>query len=119
MINSNLTEIVRRLVQGLQPEQIILFGSYAYGQPTEQSDFDIMVIIAESTESPHRRVQKAYRCLRGIKVPIDLIVLTLAELTRQSAVVTSLGRQVLETGKILYERGKTHRDSGMVSQEPT
>ena len=50
-----LEEIVRRLVEGLQPEQIILFGSYAYGQPTEGSDLDIMIIVSESSEPAHRR----------------------------------------------------------------
>ena len=100
-----LEEIVWRLVEGVQPEQIILFGSYAYGQPTEESDLDIMVIISESTEPPHRRAQKAYKCLRGIRVPIDLIVLTREELAKQSSVVTSLARRVVERGKVLYERG--------------
>jgi len=44
-----LEEIIQRLVEGLQPEQIILFGSYAYGQPTEGSDLDIMIIVSESS----------------------------------------------------------------------
>jgi len=54
-----LREIVRRLVQGLQPEQIILFGSHAYGEPTQASDLDIMIIVSESSEPAHRREQKA------------------------------------------------------------
>lgn len=45
-----LDKIVRRLVEGLRPEQIILFGSYAYGEPTQASDLDLMIIISESTE---------------------------------------------------------------------
>jgi len=47
-----LEEIIQRLVEGLQPEQIILFGSYAYGQPTSASDLDIMIIVSDSTEPP-------------------------------------------------------------------
>ena len=115
--NVTLEEIVQRLVEGLQPEQIILFGSYAYGQPTEGSDLDIMIIVSESIEPAHRRAQKAYRCLRGIKVPIDLIVLTREELVFQGGVVTSLARRVMERGKVLYEQGKARRDSEVADKE--
>jgi len=45
-----LEQIVKRLEEGLHPEQIILFGSYAYGEPTEGSDIDLLVIVPDSTE---------------------------------------------------------------------
>jgi len=61
-----LEEVIRRLVEGLQPDQIILFGSYAYGQPTEGSDLDLMIIVSESSEPAHRRDQKAYGCVGAI-----------------------------------------------------
>jgi predicted nucleotidyltransferase len=113
-----LEQIVRRLVEGLQPEQIILFGSYAYGQPTKGSDLDIMIIVSGSPDPPHRRDQKAYRCLRGITSPTDLMVLTRDEFERQARVPTSLARLVKERGKVLYERRETHRGSELVDQEP-
>ena len=106
-----IEEVVRRLVEGLQPERIFLFGSYAYGQPTKASDLDIMVIVSESNEPPHRRDQKAYGFLHGIKVPVDLLVLTQGEFVKRSSVVTSLARRVMEKGKVLYERGKARGDS--------
>ena len=106
-----IEEVVRRLVEGLQPEQIILFGSYAYGQPTKGRDLDIMVIVSESTEPSYRRAQKAYSYLHGIKVSIDLLVLTHEELVKRASVVTSLARRVMEKGRVLYERSKTRRDS--------
>lgn len=116
-LQASLDEIVQRLVEGFQPEQIILFGSYAYGQPTKQSDLDLMVIVTESTDPSHRRDQKAYRCLRGIKAPKDLMVLTRDEFERQACVVTSLARRVKEKGKVLYERGETRRGSELVDKE--
>jgi len=45
-LEESLEQVVQRLIEGLQPEQIILFGSYAYGQPTEGSELDIMVIVS-------------------------------------------------------------------------
>jgi predicted nucleotidyltransferase len=97
-------EIVRRLVQGMQPKQIFLFGSLAYGQPAEGSDIDLMVIVSKSDCPPHRRAQAAYACVGAVGVAKDLVVLTEEEFERQARVATSLARLVKEQGKILYER---------------
>ena len=111
-----LREIVRRLVQGLQPERIILFGSHAYGEPTQASDLDIMIIVSESSEPAHPREQKAYACVGAVGVSKDLLVLTREEFEEQSQVVTSLARQVKEKGTVLYERSKASRDSQMADK---
>jgi len=111
-----LREIVRRLVQGLQPEQIILFGSHAYGEPTQASDLDIMIIVSESSEPAHRREQKAYACVGAVGVSKDLLVLTREEFEEQSQVVTSLARRVKEKGTVLYDRSKASRDSQMADK---
>lgn len=111
-----LSKIVQRLVDGLQPEQIILFGSYAYGEPTQGSDLDLMIVVADSSERPYRREQKAYACVGAVGVPKDLLVLTREEFESQACVVTSLARRVKEKGRILYERGKTRRDSELADQ---
>ena len=113
-----LEVIVHRLVEGLQPEQIILFGSYAYGQPSEGSDLDIMIIVPESSEPAHRREQKAYACVGAIGVPKDLLVLTREEFEKQARVVTSLARRVKEKGEVLYERGETHGNSEVADKSP-
>ena len=99
-------EIVQKLVQGLDPDKIILFGSYAYGTPKEDSDLDLMIILPHSSEPPYRRAQKAYRCVGAVGFPKDLLVLTHDEFEKQSRVTTSLARQVKEMGKVLYERRK-------------
>ena len=63
-----LPEIVRRLVAEFDPEQIILFGSCAWGEPRPDSDYDLLVIVAKSEEKPTRRATRGYRCLRKIGV---------------------------------------------------
>ena len=45
-------EIVRRLVAEFEPDQIFLFGSRAWGQPGSDSDYDLMVLVAESRRAP-------------------------------------------------------------------
>jgi predicted nucleotidyltransferase len=98
-----LAEIVRRLVAEFDPEEIILFGSCAWGQPLPESDYDFFVIVSHSDERPTRRATRAYSRLRGIPVPTDVLVHTRAEVERFRDVYASLEAEVLERGKVLYK----------------
>lgn len=102
-LQAELEEITHRLVEELKPEKIILFGSYAWGVPNEDSDLDIMVVISKSDEPPTRRATRAYRCLRGLSMPKDIFVYTREEVEKSRKVHASLISQMLEEGKIIYE----------------
>ena len=97
-----LGQITQKLAAALNPEQIILFGSYAYGEPNEDSDIDLMVIVSHSDEPRYRRSRPAYRALRGIRIPTDVIVVTREEVTRKINVKSSLISRVMHDGKVLY-----------------
>ena len=97
-----LGEVIRRLAAGFQPEQVWLFGSHAWGQPDEGSDLDLLVVVAQSDESPVRRAQRAHRCLRGLGVAKDVLVKTRAELERFRHVPASLEAEILERGRLIY-----------------
>lgn len=97
-----LDEITQRLVAELKPEKIILFGSHAWGQPDEDSDLDLLVIVSESNEPPTKRATHAHRSLRGVMVPMDILVHTHAEVERHSRVYASLISEILERGRVLY-----------------
>lgn len=97
-----LEQMTQRLVTALKPEQIILFGSYAYGKPTKDSDVDLLIIVSESDEPRYRRARKAHRALRGMGIPKDILVMTRAEVERQAGVSNSLVSQALRQGKVLY-----------------
>ena len=97
-----LEELTRRLVAELQPEQIILFGSHAWGSPDEDSDVDLLVIVPQSDDKPTRRAVRAYRSLRGLMVPADILVKTRSEVERFRRVHASLESEILERGKVLY-----------------
>jgi len=79
-----------------------LFGSYAYGEPTEDSDVDLLVIVSQSDEPRYRRARHAYKVLRGIGIAKDILVMTRAEVDRKANVPSSLINQVLSQGKVLY-----------------
>ena len=97
-----LDEATRRLVAEFQPEQVWLFGSYAWGQPDEGSDLDLLVVVPQSDETPVRRAQRAHRCLRGLGVAKDILVKTRAELDRFRNVRSSLEAEILERGRLIY-----------------
>ncbi|AUB81900.1 nucleotidyltransferase domain-containing protein [Candidatus Thiodictyon syntrophicum] len=96
-----LDEIAGRISAALAPEQIILFGSHAWRTPTADSDLDLLVILADSDESPHRRAVRAHRALRGLAVPCDIRVRTRAELERINPVRSSLLYRALTEGRRL------------------
>jgi len=106
-VNDNLLEeMTRRLVDQFQPEQVILFGSHAWGRPDPYSDVDLMVIVAHSDLSDYERAVQAHRCLSGLDVPKDVIVKTRAEFDFFRDVRVSLEYKVYTQGKVLYERSQ-------------
>jgi predicted nucleotidyltransferase len=97
-----LATAVERLKAEFQPEEIYLFGSHAWGTPNEDSDVDLMVVVRESEERGTRRAQRALLCLRDIRMALDVIVPTRAQVDRYKHVGTSLFHEVLARGRKLY-----------------
>jgi len=110
-----LNEMTRRLVAEFHPEQIYLFGSRAWGKPNEDSDVDLLVIVSQSDMKPVQRAVRAHRCLRGIHVPVDVLVKTRAEVDEYRDVYASLECEILERGKVLYEHRKTTAGEELVA----
>jgi len=98
-----LSRLVQRIASGYRPERIILFGSYAYGQPTEDSDIDLL-IIKETTERPiDRRLavrRMAYDPQR--RMAFSLLVLTPAELSRRLQMGDAFIKEIIARGQVLY-----------------
>ena len=97
-----LDTATRRLVAEFQPEQVWLYGSHAWGQPHADSDVDLLVVVPDSDESPIRRAQRAHRCLRGLRMPKDVLVETRQEVDRVRELKTSLENTILTRGRRLY-----------------
>jgi len=72
-IESIVDEVVTRIVQEVHPLQIILFGSTARGELCAQSDVDLLVVMPDGTHK-RRTAQKLYRTLRGLTLPVDVLV---------------------------------------------
>jgi predicted nucleotidyltransferase len=101
-----LEEITRRILAVSAPEQIILFGSYAHGEPGPDSNLDLLVI-ERGVEAPRRESVRLRRVLRGLLVPIDVVVATPQQIERHRNTIGLIYRPALQEGKILYERAPT------------
>lgn len=98
-----LTEIVKRIVSAGDPEQIILFGSYARGDFGPDSDLDLLVI-EKDVDAPRRESVRLRRALRGLLVPIDVIVATPEQIERHRNTIGLIYRPALQEGRVLYDR---------------
>ena len=97
-----LQTVTQRLVAEFRPEQVWLYGSHAWGNPHDSSDVDLFVVVPHSDETPIRRSQRAHRCLRGLRMPKDVLVETRREVDRVKGLKTSLEYAILSGGRRLY-----------------
>lgn len=97
-----LNETVRRIVATFDPIAVYLYGSHAYGQPHQDSDIDLLVVVSESTLPPHQRAVAAYRALQGLFAPVEIKVTTRAEFEQRARWQSSIEKIVQEKGKVLY-----------------
>jgi len=100
--DAKLAEIVRRLVDSYQPEEIYLFGSVARGQAGPDSDYDLLVIVPDSAAPERRRSRLAYETLRGTGVAADVVVWTRSRFNSRTHLRASLPATVLRGGKLLH-----------------
>lgn len=98
-----MEEIVRRIVDTIHPQKVILFGSRARGYTQPESDIDILVIV-NSTQPRHRRSLPLYGALSDILVPMDITVYSPDEVNEWSEVPQAFVTTAVREGKVLYEK---------------
>ena len=102
MITSdNIHMVVERIVSNFQPQKIILFGSYAHGSPTEESDLDLL-IIKNSTVPKIQRNRQIRRILNDLYFPVDVFVKTEREYDRYKDVIGTVVYSAHKYGKVIY-----------------
>jgi len=102
MVTMNqIEELGRQIGDLLHPQCVILFGSYAQGKPTSNSDVDLFVI----TPFEGRSVDKSVEIRLKVRppFPVDLIVRTPEKVRERLAMGDDFIRDILEKGKVLYE----------------
>ena len=104
MVSSEeLNDIIERIVRRFEPERVILFGSYARGDATEESDVDLLVVAA--TDLPARERFPAIRSVLGdFPAAFDVFWKTPEEYDRWRNVVNHVVYFAEKYGRIVYER---------------
>ena len=102
-IMTAVQEIVKRVVAEYAPQKIILFGSYAYGQPNEDSDIDLL-IIKETPERSLQRMDTVRRAAMGAhqRIPFEPLVLTPEEVEQRLRAGDQFIAEILHKGEVLY-----------------
>jgi predicted nucleotidyltransferase len=77
---------------------LYIFGSYAWGLPTDESDIDVLVVVEESDRKPYQRAREGLRALRGLGLPKDIVVYTKKEFSTLSEEAGSLLQRVRKEG---------------------
>ncbi len=101
-VESLVQEAVKRLVAEFHPVRIYLFGSHAWGQATDDSDVDLLVVVDELVDTPTRMARHAYRCLRGVIIPMDILFRSSEGFDRSAGEPGSLESEVAQRGELLH-----------------
>ena len=99
--DKNLQHVINIIAKNYHPEKIILFGSYARGENNPDSDIDLL-IIKESKLPRYKRTLEIRKYLRGLKIPLDIIVYTKAEIEKWRNVKSTFVNNVIQEGKVVY-----------------
>ena len=93
----------RHIAREFNPEKIILFGSYAYGKPTPDSDVDLLVIMKDRLPWPKQETA-IYKSFNRYPFAMDIIVETPKELARKIRSGDPFACEINQQGQTLYER---------------
>ena len=102
-IDTVIDDMVRRIAERFRPEKIILFGSYARGQATEDSDIDLLVVMPVE-HSTRQKANEIDLALADRTVPLDVIVVTPEQFERERDVIGTVLYKAVREGKILYKQ---------------
>ena len=98
---NKIEEFGRQIGSVLHPDKVILFGSYAQGKATEDSDVDLLVICPFQGRSVDKSVE--IRMKLRPPFPVDIIVRSPEKVRQRMDMGDGFMREIIEEGKVLYE----------------
>ena len=101
---AKVEEAVRKIIEVSRPLKIILFGSYVRGATDRNSDLDVLVVTEDTIENPRKESVRIRRALRGIPMPMDILVVPRSKWEERKDLPGLIYREASSTGKVVYER---------------
>ena len=101
MPNDEIYALKDRFVEQLAPLKVYLFGSYAYGTPDADSDYDFYIVVDDSRTNWHEETVKAYKAVQDRTRPVDILVGTESKFEKRKSLPT-IEREVFQKGVLLY-----------------
>jgi predicted nucleotidyltransferase len=101
-----IDRMTQRIVREVDPQRILLFGSWARGEANEHSDVDFLVVEREPFGENRSRRQEAtriWRCLSEFRIPTDILVYSTSEVAQWQDSRHHVIGMALREGKVLYE----------------
>ncbi|MCL2194918.1 MAG: nucleotidyltransferase domain-containing protein [Oscillospiraceae bacterium] len=103
-INDEIKAIAEAIKDAVPAEQIYLFGSYAYGQPHENSDYDFFVVVPDNMRVIDA-VHHSYRAVpRPLNKPIDILANTVSRFHERKTWIATIEKNVAQKGVLLYDK---------------
>lgn len=99
-----IREITRRIVEKYKPEKIILFGSFAWGRPTKDSDVDLLIV--KKTPQKFLERQMEVGLIIDGQLPMDTLIRTPSEVKRRLDLGDFFYGDIINKGKTLYEKNR-------------
>lgn len=99
-----LNQIIHAISGVVEAEEIYLFGSFAYGTPTKDSDFDLYVVLAGDTNRPLQAIQKMNMAIARMDIRSVDILAEESKRFHEKCKAMTLERTVRDKGVKLYER---------------
>ncbi|MFA7059707.1 MAG: nucleotidyltransferase domain-containing protein [Pedobacter sp.] len=96
--------VAKAIAENFHPEKIILFGSYATGTPTPDSDLDFLVVM-ESDEPSRKRSIPMRMMFRPFPCPMDILVFTPEEVNKWNGTTNHIITEAFLEGRVIYEAG--------------
>ena len=96
-------QVIEKIVALAKPRKLILFGSFVQEKTHRHSDLDILIVTDDSIDSPRKESVRIRRALKGIHMPMDILVVPenkLEELIRTPGLIY---REAVTKGKVVYE----------------
>ena len=111
----DLEKLLSKLIADYAPQQVILFGSHAYGEPDQHSDLDLL-IVKETARTPFQRRVEVGRIVqdRSRRTPIQALVITPKELEERTGKGDPFLLEVMEKGEVLYDAGRVRSAARLV-----